>query len=578
MAQVIKDGVGGILLTTVEEFLKWGRSNSLWPMTFGLACCALEMMCAQDSQYDLARFGSEVFRASPRQADLMIAAGTITKRMAPRVKTLYEQMAEPKYVIAMGACLRGDSLVYTPCGVKPIREIQLGDSVLSYNLTERKVVSSKVVAKRLTGTRRTLLLKAGSFSIVGTEDHPVAVYGPGPSVKRMLYEELAELTAQGLTKKRAAARLGIPYKTALYWLKHPPKPQCLDIQWKPLARVNRGEHLVVFNQPLNGHPYALNGRYEGRIRNRSVRLPRYATDGFLWLIGLYLGDGWKNKHRVGFSILPQDRARRPLMRTIKETFNIWPAAGVQVCIESKPVSTLFTTLQLEGGAYAKRIPSWLYTIPSQQILHFLVGWIEADGYVASDGAAYLYSANRELLAQAIELCHFKNIHISPIYVAKKESVLEGRKLLSTQYSLRFPKSETVAFPFKRRDFATRASARVKRQRNGLAHLKTNHQGIRLERVNTVIPQEAAEVYDIEVEATHNFFANGVLVHNCTINGGPYQYTYSVVKGLDKIIPVDVHVPGCPPTPEALIEGLMKLQQKIRAQKQVYKLARVVKDE
>jgi len=99
-----KDGLGTILLTRVEDFIYWSRSNSLWPLTFGLACCAIEMMSSQNSRFDLARFGSEVFRASPRQADLMIVSGTVCKRMAPRVKTLYEQMAEPKYVMAFGAC------------------------------------------------------------------------------------------------------------------------------------------------------------------------------------------------------------------------------------------------------------------------------------------------------------------------------------------------------------------------------------------------------------------------------------------------------------------------------------------
>lgn len=104
LAERAKDGRGGLLLMRLEGLLRWGRSNSLWPMTFGLACCALEMMATQASRFDMARFGSEVFRPSPRQADLMIVAGTVCKRMAPRIKTLYEQMAEPKYVIAMGAC------------------------------------------------------------------------------------------------------------------------------------------------------------------------------------------------------------------------------------------------------------------------------------------------------------------------------------------------------------------------------------------------------------------------------------------------------------------------------------------
>ncbi len=94
----------GIFTTTLEELYNWGRRSSVWPLTFGLACCAIEMIATTMARYDLARFGAEVFRPSPRQADLMIVAGTVTKKMAPQVVRLYNQMPEPKYVIAMGAC------------------------------------------------------------------------------------------------------------------------------------------------------------------------------------------------------------------------------------------------------------------------------------------------------------------------------------------------------------------------------------------------------------------------------------------------------------------------------------------
>ncbi len=92
------------MISTVDYVFNWARKSALWPMTFGLACCAIEMIASSTARFDIARFGSEVFRPSPRQADLMIVSGTVTLKMAPVVKRIYEQMPEPKWVISMGAC------------------------------------------------------------------------------------------------------------------------------------------------------------------------------------------------------------------------------------------------------------------------------------------------------------------------------------------------------------------------------------------------------------------------------------------------------------------------------------------
>jgi NADH-quinone oxidoreductase subunit B len=93
-----------VLTTTVDKAVQWARRSSIWPVTFGLACCAIEMMSMSASRYDIARFGAEVFRGSPRQSDLMIIAGRLSRKMAPALRRIYDQMPEPKWVISMGAC------------------------------------------------------------------------------------------------------------------------------------------------------------------------------------------------------------------------------------------------------------------------------------------------------------------------------------------------------------------------------------------------------------------------------------------------------------------------------------------
>jgi NADH-quinone oxidoreductase subunit B len=98
---------GAVKITTLDRIYNWGRRSSIWPMMFGLACCAIEMICTAASRFDMSRFGMEIMRPSPRQTDLMLVSGTVTKKMIPQIVRLYNQMPEPKYVVAMGACASG---------------------------------------------------------------------------------------------------------------------------------------------------------------------------------------------------------------------------------------------------------------------------------------------------------------------------------------------------------------------------------------------------------------------------------------------------------------------------------------
>ena len=119
LIEVPSDVANNIAVTSIDALLNWGRKSAVWPLSFGLACCAFEMMASAMSRFDLSRFGAEVFRGSPRQADLMIVSGTVTWKMCAAIKKLYDQMLEPKWVISMGACATSGGPYYQSYSVVP---------------------------------------------------------------------------------------------------------------------------------------------------------------------------------------------------------------------------------------------------------------------------------------------------------------------------------------------------------------------------------------------------------------------------------------------------------------------------
>jgi NADH-quinone oxidoreductase subunit B len=186
----------GILLTTVEKLVNWTRKASLWPATFGLACCAIEMMASGAARYDLARFGMEVFRASPRQADLMIVAGRVSQKMAPVLRQIYDQMPEPRWVLSMGVCASSGGMFNNYAIVQGVDHIVPVDMYLPGCPPRPEMLidailrlHDKVMAEPL-GDRRRRAIEAK----VEREGPPIVAPGAMPSSYRFDRAKRAEWT------------------------------------------------------------------------------------------------------------------------------------------------------------------------------------------------------------------------------------------------------------------------------------------------------------------------------------------------------------------------------------------------
>ncbi len=195
---------GQVAITTLDKIYNWGRRSSVWPLMFGLACCAIEMICTAASRFDFSRFGMEVMRPSPRQADLMIISGTVTKKMIPQIVRLYNQMPEPKYVLAMGACASGGGPFKEGYNVVSgvDQYVPVDVYVPGCPPTPQALLHGLITLQKLIDTQS--IRKVRWYTKEGNEMIPVPVLGPDVMDPRQ-YALIKEYTKKKAEAEQAAA-------------------------------------------------------------------------------------------------------------------------------------------------------------------------------------------------------------------------------------------------------------------------------------------------------------------------------------------------------------------------------------
>jgi len=490
----------------IKYLVNWGRLSSLFPVHLTTACCSVEFAGTVGSRYDPERFGILNAVGSLRQSDLLIVEGTVTTKMAQRVRIIYDQMPEPKYVVAMGACLPPYTPVYTPAGPKMISDINVGDAVFSYDEAGHRVALSRVTAKMHNGVRRVYRIKADSYGVEATEDHPIAVYEEAETHEWRIFSYALSMTMRGIGISYVAESLGVPVKTLSYWLSQPPPRYGYTIKWKPLREVRVGDLIPVLNFELK--------------RNS----PLIAYEG---------------KDLVGTPSLEQD------------------------AVMTVAASNASDTMVQSSGEDARRSPIGVYSSPRAHVACTSNVLIDSNDRIGLGGSEYPLSPRMQHHRGMAELSISRGINASDIQGGYSLNATAWRKVMGhcsvkpTHPPIADAQSVKPGCSGMMRDNP------IEPIKGKESLPKSDNSYVSLARVSSIEYIGYVTVFDIEVEHYHNFFAHGVLVHNCAISGGLYaKDSYNVLQGVDDIVPVDVYVPGCPPNPRTLIQGFILLRDKI----------------
>ena len=369
-------------------------------------------------------------------------------------------------------CLTENAKIYTnPKGFMSIKDLKAGDWIYTTDLNSLKAIKSKVRAVVDQGIKPVFKVITTNYrEIEATGNHPFLVLRKNLSI--------------GLQ----------------------------TIQWERLENLKEGDWIAIVNElPDDGRSYQINFSYDKKFLKHKPIIPTQTSEEFMWILGLYLGDGCMDRsagsvaRRIYFAVPPKDRARKKLERLLKTVFNVkYAPKGISLTINSTVLSKLFLDLGFAGTAKTKKIPNWVFNLPRNQKLAFIEGYFDADGYLRrtmkKDGKQYgqivFASANKNLL-EDLKLLMI-SVGIDPLkistYVKERKLYKERLKEYTSHY----------------------LSMNIRGNLERIRDKKEFDSTIRFVRVRSIEPIGKSRVYDIEVDKTANFIANGVVVHNSKI--------------------------------------------------------------
>ena len=433
-----------------------------------------------------------------------------------QIKNTFDRLgipeAEKKFLAGVGAqyeCLSGDARVYTTRGLVPIQEVQAGDTVFSFDEESNRIIAAPVKATAAKGARAVLQVRVGTHTIKATANHPFLV----------------------LTHARGLGKLRGRYRR----------------EWKYLRDLRPGDLVAVAKQlPETGQATALRQpqiKTQGLGRNQSVEypldiserynpvsLPTQTCTDLMWWLGLYLGDGFIHrqsgaaKARVEFAIPATDKPlREELARVTNALFDLPAVNGdsQRMTINSTIVAQYLETNGFAGNAHTKEIPAWVAALPQEQILAFIGGYVDADGYVrdaAKNHDVVLTSANERLLQSVKDLSALCGLPTSAIHRFESKHPFDATRT-TVGYRMQFAgQFERIGSRSPQR--TARLSKRKYHHDYSSAHNTTfrthTNEFIGFAKIESITPVGTEPVFDIEVDGPHNFVAEGLIVHNSEV--------------------------------------------------------------